>query len=115
MRDRIRGAWRDRLMMVSNDDIVRVASLMVAADREDADKGVADQLDRELRRLDRTDLLLTVFVSKMIAGKPYRIVSDNPGTVDRMQVLAEHVGAAIEFIERDDGQIEIVFAPPMHQ
>ena len=102
-------------MTASNDDIVRVASLMVALDREDASNSLAGQLDRELKKLDRTEMLLTVFVSKMIAGKPYRIVSDNPATVSRMQVLAGHVGAAVAFAERGSGQTEIVFSPPSRQ
>jgi hypothetical protein len=101
--------------MASNDDIVRIASLMVALDRDDADNSFAGQLDRELQKLDRTDTLLTVFVSKMIAGKPYRIVSDNPATLNRALVLADHVGATVEFLEQDSGQIEIVFAPPTRQ
>jgi len=44
----------------------------VAFEREEADDSHTSKLlDREMRKLDQVDALLTMFISKMIAGKPH--------------------------------------------
>lgn len=81
------------------------------------DEDQLDAFERELKRLDHTDAALVQFASKLIEGKRYRIVSDNPDGENfrRHRELAEHMGATVELEQSDGGMTEIIYRPPVRQ
>jgi hypothetical protein len=110
--------------MTSNDELVRIAALMVAADAEaEAMPGVEHEASGERRRpsgetvppaeqaafdafdkLDKGDMMLVLFAKKILEGKPYQYVGSTAdgnaaATIKRMRDLAEHIGATVTTVE----------------
>ena len=94
--------------MITNDQIVTLAALM-----NDDDQFAT--FEREIAQLDTPNIMLVRFVSKLLEGKQYSVMSNNPETISRHLALAEHVGATIERRERSDGFTQIIYSPPLRQ
>ena len=101
-------------MSATDDEIIRVARLMALARRDNiADNLSGKQLDRELRKLDQGEVSLAFFVSKVIEGTPFRIVSDSPDTVRRARAIVAYFGATVVVVEEGGCPAEITFAPAL--
>lgn len=98
--------------MKQDDEIVRLACLILAADLSAEGES---ELERGLAQLNAADMPQVLFVSKILEGKPYSFITDNPETVRRSRALAQHVGASIKVIEQAAGITQIQFSPPSRQ
>jgi hypothetical protein len=100
--------------MTTTEDIIRIAALILNTD--DGDAASLDEIGRELDKLDMPDKMDVLVASKLLAGKPYQIVSDNPDTIARARLLAEQIiGASVRCVASNDERTHIVFDPPARQ
>jgi hypothetical protein len=65
-----------------------------------------------LLRLDNVDVLCLRLVEKLLEGKPYGILSDNPESIKRVRSIAAHLGATVREVHERGGRTGIIFDPP---
>ena len=61
------------------------------------------------------DRMLLNFVGKILEGKPYELVSDNPDLIGRARELARRLGATEREVADGGAMTSIIFDPPMRQ
>ena len=93
----------------SHDEIVRLATLRLQADRTGEP---AAEFEAELAKLSGIDLRLLTLAAKLLEGKPYQIVTDNLDNAKQYRALAQNVGAAIEVGEIAGRFMRMIFRPP---
>jgi hypothetical protein len=59
--------------------------------------------------------MMCLVAMKLMEGKAYHIVTDNPKTVARVRDLTEHMGAHIEINQTYGEQFSIYVSPPWRQ
>jgi hypothetical protein len=104
------------ITMPTFDEIVRLATLANSIVEEDDPRGEA--YCRDLAAIG-IEARWVIMASKLLAGKPYCVVSDNPESIARAKSLAQHMGAIME--ERGNGELHginqptFMFYPPSPQ
>jgi hypothetical protein len=99
------GTLEDMRVVARNDELVSAAMSCMhpPSDKEDA---------RKLAQLNAADLALVNFAAKIFRGEPHEVSSDDSETVHRHRLIARHVGAIVEVIERRGVVARIFFRPP---
>jgi hypothetical protein len=100
------GTLEDMRVVARNNELVRLAAMSCMhppSDKEDASK---------LAQLNAADLALVNFAAKIFRGEPHEVSTDDSETVHRHRLIARHVGATVEVIERRGVVARIVFRPP---
>jgi hypothetical protein len=96
----------------ADDEIVRIAHLVLSVD---AGASPLSELERAGDRLSFDDLRAVLLAVKLIEGKGYRILSDNPASVARARSIAALVGSSVLSADERDGAAGILFAPAHRQ
>jgi hypothetical protein len=79
---------------MTNEETVALAALMHKIDQASSVcPSEMETLKREMARLDNKVAPL-LLARKLLEGKPYRLSSDDPETIERCKSLAEYMGAA---------------------
>jgi hypothetical protein len=97
---------------MDDDEVIRVAHMMHAVDRGDCD--LAD-FDLAFGAMSFSDKTAVLFAGKLIEGKPYRFLTDNPVTISRARSIAQRLGGVVTSAETDGGMTSIRFDPPSRQ
>jgi hypothetical protein len=96
-----------RITAATAERILAVATLMNHAEQSED----LAELNRLFSKLEPQEMVLVFFARKMLGGKPYRLTTDNPDTVESWRSIACHLGASEhDFVS--DGMMTIIFTPP---
>jgi hypothetical protein len=90
--------------MADNEEIVRLASLMLKDEPEYADA---------IKFLRSTDLMLVQMAASLLDNKSFGVSSDNPESIARCRSLAHHIGASVESGDDPLGTAAVIFYPPL--
>ena len=100
---------------VDDDEIEALARLAAhLVTKDDLSEDERRALGR-VRDLSDADRMLVLFGSKMLAGKPYMISTDDPVKVERSIALAARLGATVRSHESEGSQTVVIFDPPPRQ
>jgi hypothetical protein len=81
---------------MTDAEIVELANMVLAIDQSPDDAALAQRFEDRFERLEPVEEgPLVMLASKLLGGKPYRVISDNPETLRRCRSLAAHLGAAV--------------------
>jgi hypothetical protein len=94
--------------MTDYDAIVRVAGLWLT-------QKLDDEVRVALPQIDETSVPLVLMAAKLMEGKYSGVQTDDPDTVRRCRLLAQHIGASVEMIEEESGRTKMFFGPPARQ
>ncbi len=94
--------------MTDYDAIIRIASLWIAQKLDDTAAASLPQVDEHT-------VPLVVMAAKLMEGKRSGVHTDDPDTIERCCLLAQHIGASVEIVEEEAGQTSIFFNPPRRQ
>lgn len=109
------------MSMIDIDKIVAVAALMHKVDQAGSDEdGIFERalsiFERALDQMSAAERPLVIFAGKLMQGKGYSVMSNNPENIRNYRSLAEHLGASSEETESDwPGLRQILFYPPARQ
>ena len=98
---------------VANDKIVELAALQLKIDRSaSASDDDVHNFERGLEPLEGYDHALLMLAVKLMAGMPYRVISDNQENISRCRSMAEHLGASVEQKQSNwPGASQLIFRP----
>ena len=100
--------------MMKNSEIIDLAVMCLAVDQSPGDEVLAKRFRRALERATPVDVPLGMqmhLAVKLLSGKRYQIVTDNPETVRRARSIAADLGAAVEEFEQDGDKTKMVITP----
>ncbi len=110
-------------MPASNDKIIECATLFcqlynMKDDDPDLDR-VGRQYEEAMSQIDSAECAHVVMLAKLMDGKRFRIMSNNPDTVRRAIELAREIGATFNDTEDDPwieplGSTMLTFSPSPH-
>jgi hypothetical protein len=100
---------------MNDNEIIRVAHLMRAMDqggRRKKGSNSVGEFERARATMDSWDMSALWFAVKLIEGKPYVVMSDNPEFVRRMRSVAGRLGGVTALVETDVETASLRFEPP---
>jgi hypothetical protein len=99
---------------LNNRRIIELAIMQLAVDRAPGDEPLGDRFSAALERAldaDPTMAIQMTLAVKLLSGKRYQIISDNPETIRRARAIAADIGASVEALEELDGMTRVIFKP----
>ena len=93
---------------ITNEELVALAALMGQANLSPSDSEI---LKAGVARLDSSWNPPLQLACKLLDGKSFGVISDNPRTIDRCKALAEYMGAVICPLHEDEWGTKIAFYP----
>jgi hypothetical protein len=99
---------------MTDEEVVEAAQLILAVDRGERS---VDELELKLGQMSFGDTSAVLFAVKIIEGKPYGFMTDNPDSemISRARSVAECLGAVGTSVETDGRMTNIRFDPPSRQ
>ena len=95
--------------------IIEISALQHAVDNAPDDKALWEKFEAALEALPREDLTLVSLATKLLEGKPYRIITDNPETVARARSFAKYLGVTVTQVGQAENETSLLFEPPEKQ
>jgi hypothetical protein len=101
---------------MNNQQIIELASLVLAVDQNPDDEALVQRLEAGLDQLQSSaDGIRVMLATKLLAGEPYSVVSNNPASVQACRSLAAHMGASVIEGDRQLGARTFYIEPAMRQ
>jgi hypothetical protein len=97
---------------ISDDEIIELAALQRRVDQLSLPEDIA-KFEHALSQLSRQDVPILMLACKLSERKPYSVTSDNPESIRRCRLFAQHVGASVQSVQESEGTTAIVFTPPL--
>jgi hypothetical protein len=99
-------------MISSYTEIIRLAALSCKPNPSLAE---LKELDYGLSEIGDAASRLVVMARKLMKGKPFRVLSNDPELLREYRALGKALGAQINVVEQDDWPTELHFTPRLPQ